>query len=324
MTLDRNLAEILNYSLCAPSVHNTQPWKFEVRAGGFRVHRDQSRALQYADPTGREYAMSLGTFLETVRCVARATGHTASFSVPQNDGPVEVMITHGPNPIIEEQRNLVGVLERRSNRFFFDPDRSIESSVYDKLSSVPADDGVEVVWIEEMTTRKRVAHVLERAIYETFSDKKFCAELAHWLPHNWTSRRDGMPGYVNATPLLISFLRPFALHHLDVRPRHSKEAFKQYLEAPLLAVIAVGRDEFPDWVRAGVALQKLWVTATLLGLQVSVTAATTEIDEYRQELKSTARLAGLPMLVMRFGYCKIIPPHSPRRPIEDFILASSS
>ncbi|MCW2527307.1 MAG: hypothetical protein JWM76_2167, partial [Pseudonocardiales bacterium] len=44
----------------APSIHNTQPWRFVVRAGQLDVYADRSTAVPIIDPAGRQLAISCG------------------------------------------------------------------------------------------------------------------------------------------------------------------------------------------------------------------------------------------------------------------------
>lgn len=45
----------------APSVHNTQPWRFVIRGdSALEVHADRSRQLAVLDPRGRQLLISCG------------------------------------------------------------------------------------------------------------------------------------------------------------------------------------------------------------------------------------------------------------------------
>lgn len=47
----------------APSVHNTQPWGFELGSDGLSIRTDPSRRLHVLDPTGRQMTISCGCAL---------------------------------------------------------------------------------------------------------------------------------------------------------------------------------------------------------------------------------------------------------------------
>ena len=45
---------VIGTAVLAPSVHNTQPWRFAVRPGEISLYADPDRWLAVADPAGRE------------------------------------------------------------------------------------------------------------------------------------------------------------------------------------------------------------------------------------------------------------------------------
>src|SRR5215831_583051 len=66
-TLGAALDACLRAAVAAPSIHNSQPWRFVVRPGGVDLYADRSRKLGVVDPRGRELAISLGAALLNLR-----------------------------------------------------------------------------------------------------------------------------------------------------------------------------------------------------------------------------------------------------------------
>jgi nitroreductase len=58
----------------APSIHNSQPWRFHLRGGGLDVYADRSRQLGVLDGSGRELFLSLGCAVLNARVSAAASG----------------------------------------------------------------------------------------------------------------------------------------------------------------------------------------------------------------------------------------------------------
>ena len=58
----------------APSVHNTQPWRFRVSETAVELYCDPQRRLQ-ADPAGREMLISCGAALFGLRLAVRSLGY---------------------------------------------------------------------------------------------------------------------------------------------------------------------------------------------------------------------------------------------------------
>jgi nitroreductase len=54
-------------AVAAPSIHNSQPWLFRIRADGIDVYADWRRRLEVIDPSGRELMISVGAAVFNVR-----------------------------------------------------------------------------------------------------------------------------------------------------------------------------------------------------------------------------------------------------------------
>ena len=55
------------FAALAPSVHNTQPWRFVAGPHTLEVHTDPQRNLGYLDPDGRQMHISCGLAAEFAR-----------------------------------------------------------------------------------------------------------------------------------------------------------------------------------------------------------------------------------------------------------------
>ena len=58
----------------APSVHNTQPWRFRAGHDVIELYADQRRKLR-VDPVGREMLISCGAALFGLRLAVRSLGY---------------------------------------------------------------------------------------------------------------------------------------------------------------------------------------------------------------------------------------------------------
>src|SRR5258708_15580515 len=77
----------------APSVHNTQPWKFRVRGNAVELLADPSRKLHRIDPVGRELMISCGGALFCLRLGLRQLGCLAAVAFLPRPAPAGL---HGP------------------------------------------------------------------------------------------------------------------------------------------------------------------------------------------------------------------------------------
>ena len=70
------IADLLDAAVAAPSMHNTQPWRFRVlrEAQAIELHADPERALRYGDPDGRAVHIACGAALFNLRLAAAVAG----------------------------------------------------------------------------------------------------------------------------------------------------------------------------------------------------------------------------------------------------------
>ena len=70
------IAELLRTAALAPSMHNTQPWRFGfIRASQtIELYADPSRMLAHSDPTGRAVHIACGAALFNLRLAAAVDG----------------------------------------------------------------------------------------------------------------------------------------------------------------------------------------------------------------------------------------------------------
>jgi len=68
------LGTALTAACRAPSLHNSQPWRFRVGPDVIELWADPERVLPAADPEGREQRMACGAALLTLRLALRGFG----------------------------------------------------------------------------------------------------------------------------------------------------------------------------------------------------------------------------------------------------------
>src|SRR5207248_497493 len=62
----------------APSIHNSQPWRFVLRSQALEIYADWNRQLRVIDPRGRQLLLSCGCALFNVRVSLAAGGYQAA------------------------------------------------------------------------------------------------------------------------------------------------------------------------------------------------------------------------------------------------------
>jgi nitroreductase len=101
----------------APSVHNTQPWRFVVAPPLIEVHLDRDRVLEVVDPVAREAIMSCGAALFNLRVALLAAGRgTVVDLLPDSSRHdlLAVVRVGAARPSTPEHDTLAAAIERRA------------------------------------------------------------------------------------------------------------------------------------------------------------------------------------------------------------------
>lgn len=305
----------LKAAVAAPSVHNTQPWRFRVHDGVIEVYADRSRRLWVLDPTGRELMISVGAAVFNLRVEMLARGRLpVLYVLPDPTRPdLAARVTIGPvteAPV--SARHLARVIpQRHTNRRPFTA-TPVPPQVRDDLVAAARAEGGDLVLVDS-GVREVLLNVVRAAERRRRNDPAYWSELDAWT-RNPAHRRDGVPpeAFGPWDALETVPIRDFGL----TRPT-TRRPVAPFEEAPTLALFYSRGDTPADWVRAGAALERTLLTATVHGLATTLMTQPLEIPELRALF--TRPDGQLAQAVVRFGYGPLSPP-SPRRPVADFLL----
>src|SRR6476620_5016915 len=117
------LRQCLEAAAAAPSIHNSQPWRFRLQDRGVDVLADRTRRLDVIDPGGRELLISVGAAVFNLRTAIAARGRLPVLA-RRPDGPDDdcvARITIGPQVTVTPTvRRLDDAIPRRhTNRHPF-------------------------------------------------------------------------------------------------------------------------------------------------------------------------------------------------------------
>ena len=318
MAKDGILRRIIESAAAAPSIHNTQPWRFTVVADDLlEVHADPDRALWVSDPHARALYLSCGAALFNIRTAIRMTGfNPLVWPLPHPEfAPTVIAAVQaepGRPPTFAERELYEAIWQRHTNRGPF-TDEPIAESMLVTLEQAA---GFEFATLRMLNDRDaaRVLDLSARASEELAGDIDHQIELQKWIATS--SRDDGipaeaLPGRPRSEPSPIRADLSSAAPAV-VRPEASYERY------PQLAVLTTARDEPSDWLRAGQALQRVLLTATAHGLSASFLYQSIELRDMRGESAPAWPWSEIPQIVIRFGYGRQ-QVSTPRRPLDDVL-----
>ena len=324
--MDAELAErIVALATRAPSVHNTQPWRFVATTTALDIHADRTRQLIALDPTGRQLTMSCGAALGLARLAVAGLGYACSVELlpDPDDADHLARLTIGrPVPVDAGDLALVREIGRRRTvreRFDAIPLSPSERATLDRAAEAQ---GASLRWLDTVRQRAALAVLTDRAERVERADPAIRVELARWLRPDGTAA-DGIPP--DALPDL-----PYGLRSSDVPLRDfpgadtdATNADPQHLplpvERPDLAVLCTPHDGRADWLRAGQALVRVLLRATALELAASPLGQALDLPWTRQLLQVELGVGGPPQLILRVGHARPGGPVTARRPVAEVL-----
>jgi hypothetical protein len=305
---DEEIAEyVVARAVWAPSVHNTQPWRFTADGGSrISLHADVGRRLAVADPDGREMMISCGAALFTVRLVLRALGYVPETRVlpdPAQPALVAQVSWRERAAADEFERRLSGhVLSRRTHRGAFDPE-PLPPDLLAGLRAAAAREGAALRIVADDGRRAALAAAVQTAEHELRRDGERLRELARWTPAPGSACRDGVP--VTSYPARAEHTVPdfpgrdFARGHDWGMPPLSPAT--SHRAAGVAGLLTTTADRPADWVNAGQALQRILLTASTCGAAVALHSQPLELPWLREFIRTQLSDGACPHLVLRIG-----------------------
>jgi hypothetical protein len=284
----------------APSIHNTQPWRFQVKGHDvIEMHADPDRVLWVADPRGHALYLSCGAALFNLRLAIRtACCRPLVWALPDPCREplllASVQVAQGRPPSLTECELMAAIPARHTNRAPF-ADRPVPAAVRAELGRAA---GLERGMLRMLTDRQaaRVLELASAADQELAADTVHLAELRQWMTAGPAG--DGVPPQALG-PLPRDEpapVRDFWGARAD--PWRSVDTFES---RPQLAVLSTAHDEPASWLQAGQALQRVVLTATRYGVAASFLYQPIELHEMRQS-HGWWPWQERPQMIIRFGY----------------------
>jgi hypothetical protein len=100
--------------------------------------------------------------------------------------------------------------------------------------------------------------------------------------------------------------------------RREPVRYADYEDKPQLAVLSVRGHGVPNWIAAGQALERVWLTATCRGISLCPLAQAFETSD-AWLVRDTRWGSEYPQMIMRIGYGAPATATTPRRPIADVV-----
>lgn len=304
----------------APSLHNSQPWRWRIGQSSIHLLADPQRGLPATDPTGRDLRISCGAALHHLRVALRAAGlgsHVHRFPDPALPRHLAAVEPFNHRPTDDDLALAAAVERRRSDRRMFST-WPVDPGLIDELRRAAEHEGAELRVLEQENQRWAVARLVERAAVEQAFVHGLAQETAEWTGRSRVAP-DGVPAdVVPADPRGLVPVRRFAGAALG-----QVELGRGESDGTVLALLATRGDGPVDQLRAGEALSAVLLTATRIGLATDPISQPLEVADTRAELRSLCLEGDLePQIVLRLGWAPVSAaplPATGRRAVDDTI-----
>jgi nitroreductase len=312
------LAEAARVAGHAPSIHNTQPWRWRVNGPIMQLHAVPDRQLAVTDPEGRMLAISCGTALHHVRVALAASGWAADVErVPDEHEPdlLARLTVTGPAAVTPATLRRLQTLRVRHTDRRPVSDTPVPAAALDRLGHTAAAEGsgLHVLRPDDLV---ELASAAAHAQQVEVLDDTWREELAYWVS-GAAGQGFGLPDAVIPAGPPATTVPGRDFGHggtLPVGAGHDRAARYAILYGP--------EDGRLGWLRGGEALSAVWLTAIEESLSVVPLSAGVEVPGTRRTLRRMLADLGEPYLVLRLGIADpdhAGPPHPPRVPADQVV-----
>lgn len=294
----------------APSVHNTQPWKWRLANRSVHLYADRDRWLRATDPDGRDLVMSCGAVLHHLRVALAAAGLRAT--VHRLPNPAEpdhlAAVELTPGTAADADYGLVAALERRQTDRRPFASWPVPDAVVAELVGVAAEQGAVLRPVAEGAGRTRLLRAIAEAERIQRESPAYRTELALW-----SGRQTGPDG----VPAAAADGAAAGVRRFDGATGTGGA------DGATLLVLGTASDDVLSWLRAGEATSAVLLHATTAGLASSPLSQPLEVGGTRVVLRDDVLGGTLsPQMVLRVGWPSGAAkgsPRTPRRPVEETI-----
>jgi len=312
---DRHTTEtVLSLATRAPSIHNSQPWRWRVDTDHLELHADPERALPQTDPDARDLLLSCGAALHHAVIALAAHGWQAQVQrLPDPDRPgyLATLRVRRSTAAGSDVPLAAAIPRRRTDRRVFGtwcvPDADIAL-----MGARAARAGVMLRQVERLP---ELQQIVADAVWQHATDREYLTELS-----TWSGRYDslaGVPAHNTPKPDPAARL-PGRLFAGPVLPQPADSSPDQ----DGAAVLALGTkdDSALSRLRAGEATSLVLLTATTLGLASCPVTEPLEISATRAAVRDDVfGDVGHPQMLLRVGWAPVnadpLPP-TPRLPLS--------
>ncbi|HEX7307669.1 Acg family FMN-binding oxidoreductase [Lentzea sp.] len=305
----------------APSVHNSQPWRWEIGAHSLHLYADRTRALPSIDPLGADLTLSCGAALHHLRVGLAALGWKAVVHRLPNPGDPDHLAAiefEAREPAQPHIALAAAIPRRRTDRRAYSS-WQVPSGIMSQLVERARAEGVEAQEVMGKARTELLVAIAKASIVQE-SDPGYQAEI-----REWTGVYPGASAGVPAANIPTGTRQYGDLRLREFAPGELRQADSRLIseDAGSLVVLSTSSDDELSRLRAGEAAGAVLLEATSAGLASCPLSQPLEVVETREMVRDEVLGASAcPQLVIRVGWGAFNAdplPATPRRPLIDVL-----
>ncbi|MGO8884619.1 MAG: Acg family FMN-binding oxidoreductase [Streptosporangiaceae bacterium] len=312
------VAHLIGTAARAPSIHNTQPWRFAASEYAIELHSDPSRRLR-GDQGGREMLISCGAALFGLRLAIREIGYMPLVELLPDPGRPSYLarITLGDEvpPTGLELHLIAAIPHRHTHRGPFSPG-PLPTGLLAGLQQDALIEGAALALVDQHHYQQLSALVVAAGRRQRL-DPIARAEARRWTRSAESTARDGVPAQAFAAE---STAQPGQLPQRDFDLGRGMGLLPAGGPPPPATAVLITRADTPaDWLHAGQAMHRVLIRAAGCWVFASLHTQPLEVPAVRALIRSRLALPGQAQMLMQLGLSTTTQATA-RRPASELML----
>jgi hypothetical protein len=285
----------------APSVNNTQPWRFRAGEHSIELYADPDRKL-HTDPAGRQMLISCGAALFGLRLAVRSLDYQPIVELLPDPGRLRLLarVRLGTTaPMNSRERQLLEALpHRHTHRGPFAPG-PLPTGLTAGLQHDALAEGTTLVLLDQTIAYQKLADITTAVSRRQNLDPAAREETRRWSRDPGNRAYDGVPAHAfpaSTSPQAGQLpQRDFDLGRgLGLLPSGGPPP-------AATAVLITPGDSRSDWLHAGQALHRLLAHAAANWVFASLHTQPLEASAIRTLIRDRLALPGPPQILLQLG-----------------------
>lgn len=276
------ISKLIAAAITAPSGGNNQPWHWHYENTTLHLFLNKHVSGAYLDPDYLSSYASLGASIENLLLEAAVNGLSADWSFTPGLFPDHIAVfnfkgNHQPD---ELERKLAAQITNRHTNRKFGISQEISRDDMDQLRNLIATEEIDLHWVTESADKTELGDISGQAdllrMFIPAAHEDFIKKEMRWTREHILETEDGIG--INTLDLsnqdqiglrlmkdqrAVEFLKKIkggnAFKYL---------ALKQFQSSPAIGLITLPQHNPLNYLKAGMAVEKLWLAAAASGYQI--------------------------------------------------------